>query len=169
MQLIDCFLWMLMEQITLVNPTGWECYLPFTLTVILTPWVLVFQVFEPVICHPHSRFWFNLIPEQEKKNKTNKKTNALSSWIPSVMFFSYLQYSVWCLVWFGINLFIISLYLEIDRVTHVSTLTVHKKEPIFPFCRCNTIYILANFYHLFRWKVWFLRLLDEVGHCLFQT
>ncbi|XP_068705640.1 sodium/potassium-transporting ATPase subunit beta-1-interacting protein 1-like isoform X1 [Montipora foliosa] len=29
-----------------------------------------------------------------------------------------ITYSVWCLLWFGINLFIISLYLEIDRVTH---------------------------------------------------
>lgn len=29
-----------------------------------------------------------------------------------------ITYSVWCLIWFGINLFIISLYLEIDKVTH---------------------------------------------------
>lgn len=29
-----------------------------------------------------------------------------------------ITYSVWCLVWFAINLFIICLYLEIDRVSH---------------------------------------------------
>ncbi|CAH3022556.1 unnamed protein product [Porites evermanni] len=27
-------------------------------------------------------------------------------------------YSVWCLIWFGINLFIMALYLEVDKVTH---------------------------------------------------
>ena len=30
------------------------------------------------------------------------------------------QYAVWCLLWFGINLTIISLYLEIGMLTHVS-------------------------------------------------
>lgn len=29
-----------------------------------------------------------------------------------------ITYSVWCLIWFGINLTIMSLYLEIDRLTH---------------------------------------------------
>lgn len=98
MQLIDCFLWMLMEQITLVNPTGWECYLPFSLTVILTAWVLVFQVFEPVICHSHSRFWFNLIPEQEKTNKQKKCTILLNTQC-NVLLLSSVFSLVPCMVW----------------------------------------------------------------------
>ena len=31
------------------------------------------------------------------------------------------QYGVWCLVWLGLNLFVISLYLEIGTVTYVSS------------------------------------------------
>lgn len=33
---------------------------------------------------------------------------------------TFFQYGVWCLIWLGLNLFVISLYLEIGTATYVS-------------------------------------------------